>query len=263
MKHYTIQEIKNLKNQPSHFATLTAYDFISAQILDEAQIPLILVGDSASMTIYGYNTTVPVTMAEMMLVVKAVTRGAKNSLVVADMPFLSYQSSIEDTIKNAGKLIKEGGAAAVKLEGGKKVVNIIKYLTQKGIPVMGHIGLLPQSSTNFKLKGKSVFQKKKILEDAKAISEAGAFAIVVECVVESLAKEITNSISVPTIGIGASKYCDGQILVINDVIGLSDFSSKFVKQYANVSGIIEKSVRNYCKDVRTRRFPSPRNVYRY
>ena len=161
------------------------------------------------------------------------------------------------------KLMKSTKCDAVKLEGGKKIVNIIKYLTKKGIPVMGHIGLLPQSSNAFKLKGKNLIQKKQILEDAVALSNSGVFAIVVECVVESLAKKITNSISVPTIGIGASKYCDGQILVTDDMIGLSDFSPRFVKKYSNVRRIIEKSVKNYCRDVKRKRFPSSQNVYKF
>ena len=159
--------------------------------------------------------------------------------------------------------MKSTNCDAVKLEGGKKIVNIIKYLTKAGIPVMGHVGLLPQFSSNFKIRGKNLFQKKQILEDAKALSNSGVFAIVIECVVEDLAKKITNSISVPTIGIGASKYCDGQILVIDDVIGLSDFKPKFVKQYFNVKRIIEKSVKNYCADVKSGRFPTSKNVYKF
>ena len=260
MQRLTIKKILKKKGKRP-IVCLTSYTKSVTKILDK-YCDIILVGDSVGMVLYGMKNTRDVKIETMILHGKTVRKAAKRSLIVIDMPYNTYFDR-PSAYKNAKKIIKKTSCDAVKLEGGKKVVNIIKYLTQKGIPVMGHIGLLPQSSTNFKLKGKSVFQKKKILEDAKAISDAGAFAIVVECVVESLAKEITNSISIPTIGIGASKYCDGQILVINDVIGLSDFSSKFVKQYANVSGIIEKSVRNYCKDVRTRRFPSSRNVYRY
>ena len=248
MKHYTVQEIKNLKNQPSHFATLTAYDFISAQILDEARIPLILVGDSASMTIYGYNTTVPVTMEEMMLVVKAVTRGAKNSLVVADMPFLSYQSSIEDTIKNAGKLIKEGGAAAVKLEGGINIIEHIKKLVGFGIPVLGHVGLTPQSYhqlSGYSIQGKTPQEAQKIIDDAKAVEDGGAFGVVLECIPEKLATEITQSLSIPTIGIGSGNTCDGQIQVYHDIMGLSKsippkHAMQYDKMYTNMLEIVKK-----------------------
>ena len=208
MNKITIQHIKNFKNSSLPFATLTAYDFNSAQILDEAGIPLILVGDSASMTIYGYNTTVPITMQEMLLVVKAVCRGAKNSLIVADMPFLSYQPSIEETIKNAGILIKEGGAHAVKLEGGEHVYENIIALVKSGIPVLGHIGLMPQSvnqTSGYKIQGKTKKDAQQIIDDAKAVERAGAFGIVLECIPENLATTITNELSIPTIGIGSGK----------------------------------------------------------
>jgi 3-methyl-2-oxobutanoate hydroxymethyltransferase len=177
------------------------------------------------------------------------------------MPYKTYENKFT-AYKNASKVINLTKCDAIKLEGGKKIVNIIKYLTKKGIPVMGHVGLLPQTSTNFKTKGKNLFQRKQIYEDAIAISNSGAFAIVLECVVEDLAKKITKNVSVPTIGIGASKYCDGQILVINDLLGLSDFYPRFVKQYSNLKKVIEKSVKNYVKDVRLRKFPSSRNVYK-
>ena len=248
MKHYTIQEIKKLKKLSSPFATLTAYDYVSAQILDEAQIPLILVGDSASMTIYGYSTTVPVTMEEMMLVIKAVTRGAKNSLVVADMPFLSYQSSIEDTIKNAGQLIKEGGAAAVKLEGGKNIIEHIKKLVGFGIPVLGHVGLTPQSYhqlSGYSIQGKTPREAQKIIDDAKAVEDGGAFGVVLECIPEKLATEITQNLSIPTIGIGSGNTCDGQIQVYHDIMGLSksappNHAMQYDKMYTNMLEIVKK-----------------------
>jgi len=193
---------------------------------------------------------------------KAVKNSAKRSFVVFDMPHKTYSNKFI-AYKNVKKVMKSTKCDAVKLEGGRKIVNIIKYLTKKGIPVMGHIGLLPQSSKVFKLKGKNLIQKKQILQDAMALSNSGVFAIVIECVVESLAKKITDSVSVPTIGIGASKYCDGQILVTDDMIGLSNFRPRFVKKYSNVKKIIEKSVKNYCSDIKRRKFPSSQNVYRF
>ena len=208
------------------------------------------------------KTTREVKIETMILHGKAVKNSAKRSFVVIDMPYKTYSNKFI-AYKNVKKVMKSTKCDAVKLEGGRKIVNIIKYLTKKGIPVMGHIGLLPQSSKVFKLKGKNLIQKKQILQDAMALSNSGVFAIVIECVVESLAKKITDSVSVPTIGIGASKYCDGQILVTDDMIGLSNFRPRFVKKYSNVKKIIEKSVKNYCSDIKRRKFPSSQNVYRF
>jgi 3-methyl-2-oxobutanoate hydroxymethyltransferase len=221
-----------------------------------------LVGDSVGMVLYGMKTTREVKIETMILHGKAVKNSAKRSFVVFDMPHKTYSNKFI-AYKNVKKVMKSTKCDAVKLEGGRKIVNIIKYLTKKGIPVMGHIGLLPQSSKVFKLKGKNLIQKKQILQDAMALSNSGVFAIVIECVVESLAKKITDSVSVPTIGIGASKYCDGQILVTDDMIGLSNFRPRFVKKYSNVKKIIEKSVKNYCSDIKRRKFPSSQNVYRF
>jgi len=213
------------------------------------------------MVLHGMKTTREVKIEQMILHGKTVKNFVKKSLVVLDMPYRTYTNK-SIAYKNAKKVIKLTRCDAIKLEGGKKVAKIIKYLVDKGIPVMGHVGLLPQSSSGFKLKGKNFMQKKKILQDAIAVSNSGAFAIVIECVVESLAKKITKNVSIPTIGIGASKYCDGQILVIDDMLGLSDFFPKFVKRYSNLREIIDKSIKNYTKDVKTRRFPSSRNVYK-
>jgi 3-methyl-2-oxobutanoate hydroxymethyltransferase len=221
-----------------------------------------LVGDSVGMVLYGMKTTREVKIETMILHGKAVKNSAKRSFVVFDMPHKTYSNKFI-AYKNVKMVMKSTKCDAVKLEGGRKIVNIIKYLTKKGIPVMGHIGLLPQSSKVFKLKGKNLIQKKQILQDAMALSNSGVFAIVIECVVESLAKKITDSVSVPTIGIGASKYCDGQILVTDDMIGLSNFRPRFVKKYCNVKKIIEKSVKNYCSDIKRRKFPSSQNVYRF
>ena len=259
MQKLTIKKILNKKNK-TPIVCLTAYTKAIAQIVDK-YCDIILVGDSLGMVLYGMKTTREVKIETMILHCKAVKNFAKKSLVVFDMPYKTYENKFT-AYKNASKVINLTKCDAIKLEGGKKIVNIIKYLTKKGIPVMGHVGLLPQTSTNFKVKGKNFFQRKQIYEDAIAISNSGVFAIVLECVVEDLAKKITKNVSVPTIGIGASKYCDGQILVIDDLLGLSDFYPKFVKQYSNLKKIIEKSVKNYVKDVRLKKFPFNKNVYK-
>ena len=259
MQKITIKKILNKKNKMP-IVCLTAYTKAIAQIVDK-YCDIILVGDSLGMVLYGMKTTKQVKIETMILHCKAVKKFAKKSLVVFDMPYKTYVNKFT-AYRNASKVINLTKCDAVKLEGGKKIVNIIKYLTKKGIPVMGHVGLLPQTSTNFKVKGKNFFQRKQIFEDAIAISNSGVFAIVLECVVEDLAKKITKNVSVPTIGIGASKYCDGQILVIDDLLGLSDFNPKFVRQYSNLKKIIEKSVKNYVKDVRLRKFPFNKNVYK-
>tara|TARA_Y100001970_G_scaffold18650_2_gene20932 strand:+ start:1971 stop:2741 length:771 start_codon:yes stop_codon:yes gene_type:complete len=253
VKKITIQDIKDFKKLDCPFATLTAYDFCTAQILDEAEIPLILVGDSASMTVYGYNTTVPVTMEEMLLVIKAVMRGVKSSLVVADMPFLSYQPSIEETIKNAGILIKEGGANAVKLEGGEHMAPNIQALVNAGIPVLGHVGLMPQSvnqTSGYKIQGKTNMAAEQIVRDAKAVENSGAFGVVLECIPETLATQITKELSIPTIGIGSGNTCDGQIQVFHDILGLTkNKPPKHAKQYTNLYTTILDIVKKYQKDI--------------
>ena len=259
MQKITIKKILKKKGKEP-ITCLTAYSKTTAQIADK-YCDIILVGDSLGMVLHGMKTTREVKIEQMILHGKTVKNFVKKSLVVLDMPYRTYTNK-SIAYKNAKKAIKLTRCDAIKLEGGKKVAKIIKYLVDKGIPVMGHVGLLPQSSTGFKLKGKNFMQRKKILQDAIAVSNSGAFAIVIECVVESLAKKITKSVSIPTIGIGASKYCDGQILVSDDMLGLSDFFPKFVKRYSNLREIIDKSIKNYTKDVKTRRFPSSRNVYK-
>ena len=259
MQKLTIKKILNKKNK-TPIICLSAYTKAITQIADK-YCDIILVGDSLGMVLYGMKTTKKVKIETMIRHCKTVKNFAKKSLVVCDMPYNTYRNKFI-AYQNARKVMKLTKCDAIKLEGGKKIVNIIKYLIKKRIPVMGHVGLLPQTSTNFKTKGKNFIQKKKILGDAIAISNSGVFAIVVECVVESLAKIITKNVSVPTIGIGASKYCDGQILVTNDMLGLSDFFPKFVKQYANLNKIIEKSIRDYARDVKLRKFPSNKNVYK-
>ena len=259
MQKITIKKILKKKNK-TPITCLTAYSKTIAQIADK-YCDIILVGDSLAMVLYGMKTTRDIKINTMILHGKAVKTFTKRSLVVFDMPYKTYTNKFI-AYKNSKKVMKLTKCDAIKLEGGKEIVNIIRYLVKKGIPVMGHIGLLPQTSTNFKVKGKKLAQRKQILNDAITISNSGVFAIVLECIVEDLAKKITKSISVPTIGIGASKYCDGQILVIDDMLGLSDFNPKFVKQYSNLKEIIEKSVKNYVRDVKLKKFPSSQNVYK-
>jgi len=259
MQKVTIRKILQKKNK-TPIVCLSAYSKAIAQIADK-YCDIILVGDSLGMVLYGMKNTREVKIETMLLHAKTVKRFARKSLVVFDMPYKTYTNKFV-AYKNAKRVMKQTKCDAIKLEGGKEIVNIIKYLSKNKIPVMGHIGLLPQTSLNFKVKGKSFIQKKKILEDAKAVSNSGVFSIIIECVVENLAKKITQSVSVPTIGIGASKYCDGQILVVDDILGFSDFHPKFVKQYSNLKKDIEKSIKRYTNDVRLRKFPSNKNVYK-
>ena len=259
MQKITIKKILQKKND-TPITCLTAYSKNIAKIADK-YCDIILVGDSLGMVLYGMKTTRDVKIETMILHAKTVKKFVKRSLVVFDMPYKTYANKLI-AYNNAKRVIKLTKCDAIKLEGGIKIVNIIKYLVQKGIPVMGHVGLMPQTSINFKVKGKNFVQKKQILKDALAISNSGVFAIIIECVVENLARKITKSVSIPTIGIGASRYCDGQILVTEDMLGLSDFSPKFVKQYTNLNKIMEKSIKNYVKDVKMRRFPSFKNVYK-
>jgi len=259
MQKITIKKILNKKNK-SPITCLTAYTRNVAKIADK-YCDIILVGDSLGMVLFGMKNTRGVKIETMILHAKSVKEATKKSLVVFDMPYKTYTNKFL-AYKNAKKAVKLTKCDAVKLEGGKKIINTIKFLVKKGIPVLGHIGLLPQTSANYKVKGKKYIEGKNILNDAIEISKSGAFAVIVECVVENLAKEITKKISIPTIGIGASGYCDGQILVTEDMLGLSDFSPKFVRQYANLNKLIENSIKKYVKDVKTKRFPSSKNVYK-
>tara|TARA_Y100000590_G_scaffold194280_1_gene220760 strand:+ start:2666 stop:3448 length:783 start_codon:yes stop_codon:yes gene_type:complete len=259
IKKITIKKILKKKNK-TPIACLTAYSKNIAEIADR-YCDIILVGDSLGMVLYGMKTTRDMTIDTMLLHAKTVKKSTKKSLVVFDMPYKTYRDKFT-AYKNAKRVIKFTKCDAIKLEGDKRIAKTIQYLVRKGIPVMGHVGLLPQTSNNFKVKGKNLSQKKKILDDAITICNSGAFAIVLECVVESLAKEITKSVSVPIIGIGASKYCDGQILVSDDMLGLSNFPPRFVKKYAKLNKSIETSIRNYTKDVRKRKFPYNNNTYK-
>jgi len=259
MKKITIKKILKNKNKKP-IICLTAYSKKIAQIADK-YCDIILVGDSLGMVLYGAKTTREIKIETMMLHAKTVKENAKRSLVIFDMPYKTYTNKFI-AYKNAKKVMKTTKCDAIKLEGGKEIKNIIKYLVNRKIPVMGHIGLLPQTSTNFKVKGKNFLQKNKIINDAKEISTAGIFAMVVECVIESLAKKITKIVNVPTIGIGASRFCDGQILVTDDMLGLTDCSPRFVKRYKNLSKEVEAGIKNYAHDVKTRKFPFTKNVYK-
>ncbi len=236
-----------------------------ATLVDASGIDAILVGDSLGNVVLGYDSTVPVTMEDMIHHVRAVSRGVKRAMVVADMPFLSYHISREESVRNAGRLMQEGLAQAVKLEGGSEVVDTVKAITAAGIPVMGHLGLTPQSVHQlggFKVQGKDGEAARRLLEDAKKLEDAGVFAIVLECIPQQLAKVITESVSVPTIGIGAGIHCDGQILVTHDLLGMfSDFTPKFVKRYANLKEQILQACQDYQQEVRSKAFPGPEHVF--
>jgi 3-methyl-2-oxobutanoate hydroxymethyltransferase len=261
----TITDIKEMKQKKEKIPMLTAYDYVTAKMVDEADVPLILVGDSLGMVMLGYESTIPVTMEEMIHHTKAVVRGARKALVVGDMPFMTYHVSISDALHNAARFIQEGGAQAVKLEGGEVVAETVRRLVGCGIPVMGHIGLTPQSIHQlggFKVRGKGLEEAKKLLNDARILEEAGAFAIVLECTPAPLSKLITEKLATPTIGIGAGPDCDGQVQVISDLLGLyTDFVPKHAKQYARLAGEIKTAVSSYVSEVKSRSFPTAEQSY--
>ncbi|NMF05487.1 3-methyl-2-oxobutanoate hydroxymethyltransferase [Clostridium beijerinckii] len=262
----TVLTFKQAKEEKRKLSMLTAYDYSMAKIIDESGVNGILIGDSLGMVIKGEEDTLAVTMDEIIYHTKAIKRGAKNALIVSDMPFLSYHVSIEQAVLNAGRLIKEGGANAVKLEGGANVVAQIKAIVDAQIPVMGHIGLTPQSVNafgGFKVQGKSEAAAKQLIDDAVLIEKAGAFSIVLEGIPEKVAELITNAVSIPTIGIGAGKYCDGQILVYQDMLGMfNDFVPKFVKQYANVGTVMRDAISSYVKEVQAGDFPEEKHTFK-
>ncbi len=260
-----INQIRDMKLKGEKIAMLTAYDYSTARIVDEAGIPLILVGDSLGMVVLGYESTIPVTMEEMLHHTKAVVRGTKNALVVGDMPFMTYNISVEEALRNAGRFIQEAGAQAVKLEGGVTVASTVRRIVDCGIPVMGHIGLTPQSINalgGYKIQGKTPAAARKLLDDAAALEQAGVFAIVLETVPAPLASLVTKQVSVPTIGIGAGAGCDGQVQVINDMLGsFSDFVPKHAKQYAKLSDIIKTAVTDYLSEVKSGAFPTEKHSF--
>ena len=256
----TINEIRQMKQKGEKITMLTAYDYSTAKIIDEVGVPLILVGDSLGMVVLGYESTIPVTMDEMLHHTKAVVRGTKRAMIIGDMPFMTYHVLVEDALRNAARFIQEGGAQAVKLEGGVTVAEKVRRIVECGIPVMGHIGLTPQSIYQFggyKVQGKTAEAAARMLEDARALEQAGAFAIVFETVPAQLATFITQRISIPTIGIGAGIGCDGQVQVINDILGsFADFVPKHAKQYAKLTDIIRKAVTEYHNEVKAGTFPT-------
>ena len=262
----TVSTLQQAKENGQKITMLTAYDYSTAKLMDEAGIDMILVGDSLGNVILGYEDTISVTMEDMIHHGAAVSRGAKETMVVVDMPFMSYQISVEEAVTNAGRLMKEGRANAVKLEGGKSVCPQIKAITQAGIPVVAHLGLTPQSINalgGYKVQGKSEDAAKKLLEDALAVQEAGAFALVLECVPTKLASLITKKLTIPTIGIGAGNECDGQVLVYQDMLGMfSDYVPKFVKQFAQVGEIMKKAFSDYKEEVASGAFPAEKNSYK-
>lgn len=262
----TVVTFREAKKKGEKLTMLTAYDYSTAKLIDEAGVNSILVGDSLGNVILGYEDTISVTMEDMIHHGAAVARGAKNALVVIDMPFMSYQTSVYDAVVNAGRLMKEGRADAVKLEGGKEVCPQIEAITAAGIPVVAHLGLTPQSINafgGFRVQGKSEETAKKLIADAKAVEQAGAFAVVLECVPAKLAEIITKEISIPTIGIGAGNVCDGQVLVYQDMLGMfSDFTPKFVKRFANVGEVMTSAFKQYCEEVKNGTFPSEEHEYK-
>ncbi len=260
MKKITILDLQKMKDNGEKITMLTAYDYPTARILDESGVDVLLIGDSVGNVMMGYDNTLPVTVNDIIYHTKAVAKARKKALVVADMPFMSYQVSIDEAKINAGRMIQEGGAEAVKLEGGENMEAVIRALSDIDIPVMGHIGLTPQSIHRlggYKIQGKEERQRQKLLADARAVERAGAFSLVLEAIPADLAQEITSALHIPTIGIGAGRHCDGQVLVIHDVLGLSGaFRPKFVKQYVQLEPLIKKAVQEFISEVKEKKFPT-------
>ncbi len=260
MKRTTIQDLKAMKERGEKFSMLTAYDYPTARLAEEAGVPVILVGDSLGMVVLGYESTVRVTMEDMIHHVKAVMRGSTTAMVVGDLPFMSYQASPEEAVRNAGRLMQEGGATAVKLEGGAAVAETAKRIVDAGIPCMGHIGLTPQSVHQLgghKVQGKTPAAAVKLLADAKKLEQAGCFAIVLETIPVALARLVSERVSIPTIGIGAGPHCDGQVQVVHDILGLyEDFKPRHARRYLEGADAIRSAIRQYVEDVRDRRFPT-------
>lgn len=265
VRKITVPELIAMKSRGEKIAALTAYDALMGRLLDEAGIDVILVGDSAAMVMAGHPTTLPITMEQMLYHVQCVRRGVNRALLVADMPFLAYQTSLEEGIRNAGRFLKEAGAEAVKVEGGEPVVELVRRLVDYGIPVMGHLGLIPQSIHKFgsyRLQGKDPAIARKLKREARLLADAGVFSLVLEKIPSGLAREITESVNVPTIGIGAGPHCDGQILVTQDMLGLFEaFQPKFVRRYAQLAQEMRRAFQAYIEDVRQGGFPGEAESY--
>ncbi|MBM4405116.1 MAG: 3-methyl-2-oxobutanoate hydroxymethyltransferase [Chloroflexi bacterium] len=261
----TVDQIKQMKKSGEKIAMLTAYDYPTAKLADAAGVQMILVGDSLGMVVLGYESTLPVTMDEMLHHVKAVVRGSSKAMVVGDMPFMSYQASLSEAMHNAGRFLKEANCQAVKLEGGERTAETIRHIVQAGIPVVGHIGLTPQSVnqlSGYKLQGKTPKAAVQLIKDAHALEEAGAFAIVLESIPAPLAKVITERIGIPTIGIGAGVECDGQVQVFHDIMGLyPDLSPKHAKRYASLAGVMQSAIAAYVDEVKRGTFPTAKESY--
>ena len=264
-RRVSITKLKAMKKRGERFAMLTAYDYPSARLVEEAGVPIILVGDTLGMVVLGYDTTIPVTMDEMLHHVKAVVRGTRKAHVVADMPFMSYQAGPQDALRNAGRMLKEGGAQSVKLEGGRRVADTVSLLVSSGIPVMGHIGLTPQSVNQFggyKVQGKTPAAAVKLINDAVALEQAGAYAVVLETIPAQLAQVVTQKVSIPTIGIGAGPHCDGQVQVFHDLLGLfEEFVPKHAKRYAQLGEVIKEAVGRYAAEVKDGAFPTEKESF--
>jgi 3-methyl-2-oxobutanoate hydroxymethyltransferase len=264
-RRWTAPAIVELKRRGEPVAVLTAYDFPTARLADEAGVEIVLVGDSLGTVVLGYESTLPVTMADMLHHVRAVTRACPRALVVADMPFMSYQAGIEDAVRNAGRFVQEAGADAVKLEGGERVAAAVRRIVEAGIPVMGHLGLTPQSLLvlgGYRVQGRAAADQERLLREARLLEECGCFSVVLEGVPAALGAAITRELSIPTIGIGAGPACDGQVLVSHDLLGLTQgHVPKFVRRYADVAGTTRDAFVRYVADVKARRFPSDEESY--
>ncbi len=264
-KKVTAPGIRAMKGSGELIVALTAYDFMTAKLVDEAGADVILVGDSAAMVVLGYENTLPVTVEEMVMLTAAVARAKPRALVVGDMPFMSYQADVADAVRTAGRFVKDGGAAAIKLEGGAKVADRVRAIIDAGIPVMGHVGLTPQSVNEFggyRIQGKSDGARAKLLADARALDDAGCFSLVLEAMPSSLGDEITEAVSMPTIGIGAGAGCDGQVLVINDILGYTTGrAARFVRGYGDARSLVLDAARRFAADVRSGSYPNDDESY--
>ncbi len=265
-KKVTVADFSKMKNHNQRIVMVTAYDYPTSIIADEVGVDSILVGDSYGMVVLGYDTTIPVTIEELLPVCQAVKRGASHSLLIGDMPFLSFQVSEEDAIRNAGRFVKEGRMEAVKIEGGREMAHMARAVSNAGIPVLGHIGITPQTATlhgGYRIQGKNADSGERLVEDAKSLEEAGVFGIVLEMITEEVARMITKTVSVPTIGIGSGRYCDGQVLVLHDILGLYPrFVPKFAKRYTDLASTIKGAVTEYASEVRRGAFPEEKNVFK-